>query len=96
MPAASFRLNVAATSAQYSNAEYTSFYTDPAQTHFVVQKVSSTSNELRDYLIATLELQSDEGLALVLRGGGERIRNADFTGDRRKSYVANVALRLRM
>jgi hypothetical protein len=96
MPAASFRLNVAATSAQYSNAEYQSFYTDPAQTHFVVQKVSSTSNELRDFLIATLELQSDEGLALVLRGGGERIRNADFTGDRRKSYVASVALRLRM
>jgi hypothetical protein len=95
IPAPSFRLQVAATSAQYSNAEYAGFYSDAAQTQWVVRKVSSTSNELRDRLIGTLELQSEAGVALVLRAGGERIRN-DFTGNPRKSYVANAALRIRM
>jgi hypothetical protein len=95
MPAPSFRLRLAATSAQYSNAEYMGFYSDAAQTQWVVQKISSTSNELRDRLIGTLELQSEAGLALVLRAGGERIRN-DFGGNPRKSYVASAALRMRM
>ncbi|MFL5607926.1 MAG: capsule assembly Wzi family protein, partial [Gemmatimonadaceae bacterium] len=75
IPAPSFRLKLAATSAQYSNAEYVGFYQDPAQTQWMVRKVGSTSNELRDRLIGTLELQSEAGLALVLRAGGERIRN---------------------
>jgi hypothetical protein len=95
MPAPSFRLRLAATSAQYSNAEYVAFYADSALTQYEVQKISSTPNELRDRLIATLELQSEAGLALVLRGGGERIRN-DFGGNPRKSYVADAALRIRM
>jgi hypothetical protein len=95
IPAPSFRLNVAATSAQYSNAEYAAYYADSSHVKYVVQKISSTSNELRDRLIATLELQSEDGLALVLRAGGERIRN-DFSGNPRKSYVASAALRLRM
>jgi hypothetical protein len=96
MPAPSFRLNLAATSAQYSNAEYGAYYSDSAHVHFVVYKTSSTSNELRDRLIGTLIIQSEDGLALVLRAGGERIRNDTFTVDRRKSYVAEIALRLRM
>jgi hypothetical protein len=95
MPAPSFRLKIAATSAQYSNAEYEAFYADADKIRFVVRKLGSTSNELRDRLIATLELQSEAGVALVLRGGGERIRN-DFGGNPRKSYVANAALRIRM
>lgn len=95
MPAPSFRLQVAATSAQYSNAEYAAYYADSAHVHYVVYKTSSTSNELRDRLIGTLTVQSEEGLALVLRAGGERIRN-DFGGNPRKSYVADIALRLRM
>jgi hypothetical protein len=96
MPAPSFRLTVAATSAQYSNAEYASYYADSAHTRYVVQKTSSTASELRDRLIGTLTVQSEEGLALVVRAGGERIRNDTFTTDRRKSYVAEIALRLRM
>ncbi|MFL5608634.1 MAG: capsule assembly Wzi family protein [Gemmatimonadaceae bacterium] len=96
MPAPSFRLNIEARSAQYSNAEYSAFYSDSSQTRYVVQKLSSTSNELRDRLIGTLTIQSEDGLALVLRAGGERIRNDTFTVDRRKSYVAEIALRLRM
>lgn len=95
MPAPTFRLTVAATSAQYSNSEYDSFYADSAHTQWTVQKVSTGPSELRDRLIGTLELQSEGGLALVLRSGGERIRN-DFGGNPRKSYVADAALRLRM
>jgi hypothetical protein len=52
-------------------------------------------SELRDRMGGSLEIQSDEGLALVIRGGAERIRNADFSGGRRRSYVVDVALRLR-
>jgi hypothetical protein len=96
MPAPSFRLQVAATSAQYSNAEYASYYADSAHTRYVVHKTSRTANELRDRLIGTLTIQSEEGLALVVRAGGERIRNDRFTIDQRKSYVAEIALRLRM
>lgn len=97
MPAPSFRLTVHGYSAQYSNAEYRSYYADRDSTRYVVYKVSSTPNELRDGVIGTLELQTEDGLALVLRGGAERIRNGDFVPEaRRKSYVASAALRLRL
>jgi hypothetical protein len=82
-------------SAQYSNNEYASFYTDSAHTQLERVKVASNPNEQRDRFLATLIVQGDDGLAFVLRGGGERIRNADFLGDRRRSYVVDVALRLR-
>ena len=95
MPVPSLRLGVGGWSAQMSDADYTSFYADSAHTRYVVQKTASRPNELRDRLLGSLEVQSDAGLALVIRGGAERIRNADFVGDRRKSYVVDVALRLR-
>ena len=95
MPATSFRMSVGGWSAQHSDADYTAYYADSAQTRYVVRKTASRPNELRDRMLASVELQSDEGLALVLRGGAERIRNAGFVGDRRKSYVVDVALRLR-
>jgi hypothetical protein len=78
-----------------SKAQYEAYYADADRERYVVRKVSSASNELRDRLLASLELRTDEGLALVIRGGAERIRNANFVGDRRKSYVVDVALRLR-
>jgi len=71
------------------------FYGDSAHTQYVVNKVASRPNELRDRILGTLEVQSDDGLALVVRGGMERIRNAFLIDDRRKSYVVDVALRLR-
>lgn len=78
----------------YSNAAYRSFYSDSAGTRFVVQKVSHTDDELRDIVLASLILQNDDGIALTIRGGGERIRNADFQGGRRRDYVAQVGLRI--
>ncbi|HEY2066479.1 MAG TPA: capsule assembly Wzi family protein [Gemmatimonadaceae bacterium] len=95
IPVPSVRLMVEGWSTQYSNNEYASFYSDSAHTQFQVVKVASSPNEQRDRFLATLIVQGDEGLAFVLRGGGERIRNADFLGDRRRSYVVDVALRLR-
>ena len=97
MPAPSMRLTLRGYSAQYSSGEYASYYADADSTRFVVYKTSSGINELRDGGIGTLELQDENGLALVLRAGAERIRHADFIPDaRRKSYVASAALRLRM
>jgi hypothetical protein len=80
----------------YSSADYASEYADSAQTDYVVRKVAARPDELRDRFRATVEFQSDEGLALVVRGGGERVRNLNFQGDRRNEYLLDVALRLRM
>ncbi|HEY2026009.1 MAG TPA: capsule assembly Wzi family protein [Gemmatimonadaceae bacterium] len=95
MPAPSIRLMIEGWSAQFSNNEYGSFYTDSAHTLLERIKLTSNPNELRDRMLATLTVQGDDGLALVIRGGGERIRNANFIDDRRRSYVVDVALRLR-
>jgi hypothetical protein len=95
MPGPAMQLRLTGWSAQLSNADYVAFYADSALTQFVVNKTASRPNELRDRILGTLELQNDDGLALVMRGGVERIRNADFLGDRRKSYIVDVALRLR-
>ena len=93
-PTLGARIEVEGRSAIYSNAAYTSFYTDAAQTRFVVQKVSHTADELRDLLIASLILQSNDGIAVTMRAGAERTRNADFLGGRRRDYVAQIALRI--
>ena len=80
----------------YSDADYNAFYTDSAQSNYVVGKTADRGGELRDRVRASVVFQSDEGLALVVRGGGERVRNLDFQGMRRNEYLLDVALRLRM
>jgi hypothetical protein len=95
IPGAALRVALEGRAALFSNAQYESFYADSAQTRFVVRKTSSGPNELRDRVVGTIEIQTEAGLALVVRGGGERIRNANFQDARRRSYVAEVALRLR-
>jgi hypothetical protein len=93
-PDASMRATLEGRSAQYSQATYQSFYADAEQVRFVVNKVSSGPNELRDRVRATLALQESDRLAVVLRGGGERIRNAFFGPARRNRYAVDVALHL--
>ena len=93
-PAAEVRVELEGSSAIYSNATYTSFYSDPAQTRFVVQKASHGTDELRERVVGTLVYQSLDGVALTMRAGAERTRNAFFTGGRRRDYVAEIALRL--
>ena len=63
-------------------------------TLFDVYKVSSTRDELRDLIIGSLILQDKDAIAVTVRAGAERIRNADFLGGRRHDYVAQLALRL--
>ena len=60
----------------------------------MVQKVAKNPDELRDLLFATLILQADDGIAITMRAGGERTRNASFLGGRRRDYVAEIALRI--
>ena len=92
-PTGGTRFEIEGRSSIYSNAGYRSFYSDSAGTRFVVQKVSHTADELRDIVLASLIMQNDEGVALTIRGGGERIRNFDFKGGSRRDYVAQVGLR---
>jgi hypothetical protein len=94
MPSSSMRLDLEGRSAQYSKAEYGSFYPDPGSSKYVVQKISSAPNELRDLALASLTLQDASGLAVIVRVGGEHIRNADFLGGHRYDYVAQVAIRI--
>lgn len=89
------RLEIDGRHAIYSNASYTSLYTDVAQTLFHVYKVSSAPDELRDRLIGRLFLQRADGLALTAAGGLEQARNASFRGGKRRDYVAELALRVR-
>ena len=93
-PSANMRLELEARSDIYSKATYSAFYSDPAQTRYVVQKIASSPDELRELLFATLVLQSDDGFALTVRGGAEQTRNANFLGGRRRDYVAELALRV--
>ena len=93
-PSPAVRFEIDGRSAIYSNATYASFYSDAAQTRYVVQKVSSTADELRDRLIGSLVLQTEDAISLSFRVGGERTRNASFQGGRRRDYVAEVALRI--
>lgn len=95
MPAPSIRLMIEGWSTQYSNNEYVSFYTDAAQTRLERLKIASRPNEQRERFLGTLTMQADNGVAFVLRGGTERIRNADFAGGRQQPYVIEASLRLR-
>lgn len=95
-PYAPIRVALEGRAAIYSSATYGSQYADSAHTVFDFNKTSSQPDELRDRIRATAEFQSDDGLALVFRGGGERVRNLNFGGDRRNEYLLDVALRLRM
>lgn len=88
------RLELEGRSAIYSNGTYGSFYSDPAQTKFVVQKVSRTPNELRDLAFASLLAQGDDGsAALSIRLGAERVRNSFINAGGRWNYVAEFVLR---
>lgn len=93
-PAPVMQFELAGTSAIYSNATYATFYSDPAQTRYVVQKLSHGADELRDRLVGGLIVQSADGIALTMRAGAERTRNSFVGEGRRHDYVAEIALRL--
>jgi len=93
-PLAAFQLGLDGRSAIYSNAQYTTFYTDSAMTDFVVQKVSRTSDELRDRLGAFFVVQSDAGPAVTFRVVTERSRNFQFQGFRHTDSAAELAIHL--
>ena len=93
-PSASTRFELEGRSAIHSNANYLATYPDPGGTRYVVTKVSRTADELRDLIFASAVIQGDDGIALTMRAGGERIRNASFQGGRRRDYIAQVGLRI--
>jgi hypothetical protein len=84
------RFGVDARTALYSKSEY---HVVQEGDRFTNHRVGEVTNELRDRLLASLEFQRPDGMALVARAGAERIRNADFTDARRHSFVLDVALR---
>jgi hypothetical protein len=93
-PTAAFRFGVEGRSAIYSNAEYRSFYTDPNNTDFEVQKVSRTQNEQRDRAGVVILVQSDAGPAGSVRFVTERSRNYLFQGGRFTGSAGELAFHL--
>lgn len=93
-PTAAFQVGLEGRSAIYSNAEYTSFYTDAGNTNFVVQKVSRTDDEQRDRAGLRVLLQSDDGPAISLRIVTERSRNYLFQGGPHTDSAGEIAAHL--
>ena len=78
----------------YSNAEYSVSYADENNSRYVVRKISSTPDEIRDRIGSTLLIQSEVGPAMSLRVVGERARNYLFQGGARRYFAAELALHL--
>ena len=93
-PFTELRMELEGRSSLYSDGTYGAFYSDAAGTRYVVQKLSSRPNEQRDAIIGTMIVQTGEGVAFTARAGAERTRNAFDGGGRRRSYLAEVGLRL--
>jgi hypothetical protein len=77
--------------ALYSLSDYTSLDRNGT---LLLQRKGRVINELRDQLLASMEVNETEWMSLVVRAGGERIRNADFVPGTRHSYLVDVSLRL--
>jgi hypothetical protein len=89
------QLGLEARGEAFGNAVYSGVYLDPARTVFTISKLSRTSDEQRELLIASYLYQRDARMAVVARAGAERIRNWNFEGGRRRDYVADLSLRVR-
>jgi hypothetical protein len=93
MPTATVRLALEGRSDIYSNAAYSSGY--DINGRWIVRKVLSAPDELRELAIGTLALEPTPTTSVTLRGGAGRTRAVMFVGGRQHSYVADVAFRWR-
>jgi len=93
-PTAEVRLSIEGGSAIHSNAQYVTYYSDPENTRFVVQKISRTADEIRDRLGAHLLVQTESGPSVSLRFMTVRARNFDFQGFRRTDSAADLNVRV--
>jgi hypothetical protein len=93
-PTAALRLGIDGRAAIYSNADYDAYYVDADSTRYVVQKISRTSDELRDRAGASLLIQTDAGPAVSMRFVTERARNYRFEGYRHTDSAGEVAIHL--
>ncbi len=88
---AATRLSIEARTAVHSKANYGGI---SDSTQFVIYRLGDASNELRDRLMGSLVVQSQEGLGFVVRLGGVRMRNYQFSGKTHRDYLAEVSLRV--
>ena len=93
MPSAGVRLSAEGRSSVYSTAGYSAGY--DANGRWVVNKVWSGTDELRELAIGSLAIDPTPRAGVTLRAGVERTRNIMGLGGRRHSYVADVGLRWR-
>ena len=91
-PTAEIRLSLDGRSAIHSNAQYTTYYAEPSNSRFVVQKTGRTADELRDRLGTQLLVQSEAGVSVSLRFATERSRNFGFQGFRRTDSAGELGV----
>jgi hypothetical protein len=93
-PSAEVRFSLEGRSAIHSNAQYVTYYADPEQTDYVVQKTSRTPDELRDRIGAHLLVQLESGPIFALRVVTQRTRNFEFQGFRRTDSAGELSARV--
>jgi hypothetical protein len=93
-PSAEVRFSLEGRSAIHSNAQYITYYTDPEQTDFAVQKTARTPDELRDRIGAHLLVQLESGPIFALRIVTQRTRNFEFQGFRRTDSAGELSVRV--
>jgi hypothetical protein len=94
IPSATTRLSLEGRSSIYSNSRYSSGY--DVNGRWVVNKLSSTPDELRELGLASLAFEPDPSTCLTLRLGAGRTRNAMFVGGRRHEWVMDLGVRRRL
>lgn len=94
-PSSRGQLTVEARSAIHSKALYSASYVDAERTLYEYATVSREPDELRDRLLATATLHLSDAARVSLRAGGQRVRNADFLGGRRRDYLLELGMHLR-
>ena len=93
-PSAEVRFSLEGRSAIHSNAQYVTYYADPEQTDYVVQKTARTLDELRDRIGAHLLVQLESGPIFALRVVTQRTRNFEFQGFRRTDSAGELSVRV--
>jgi hypothetical protein len=93
-PSAEVRFSLEGRSAIHSNAQYVTYYADPEQTDFVVQKTARTPDELRDRIGGHLLVQLESGPIFALRVVTQRTRNFEFQGFRRTDSAGELSVRI--
>ncbi|MDB4880733.1 MAG: Capsule assembly protein Wzi [Gemmatimonadetes bacterium] len=94
-PSAATQVSVELGHAVHSNALYGATYTDSARTRYEYTTRARFPDETRDRVLGTARLSPLPRTSVIARVAGERVRNANFRGGRRRDYLVEIGVYLR-